>query len=397
MTDATSPDVQTATSETVTPKVRRARPTARSARPKPRHFGILLSLLIVFILPQVAWMGYLGIFARDQYASTVAFTIRREEAPSAADFLGSIANFSTASSSDSDILFEYIQSQELVLEVDRALDIRATYSAPHGIDPYFALAPESSIEDLVDYWRRMVQISYASGTGLIQVEVKAFDPLDARKIATAIFEKSSLMINQLSAIARQDAIKYAEEDLNAAVDQLKLAREAITTFRSRNQIVDVRADVQSQMGLLSTLQQQLGTQLIDLDLLRQNARENDPRLTQTEQRIEAIEQRIKEERAKFGGPGTDGDDYSAVIGEFERLTVDLEFAETKYTNALSNYDGALATAQRQSRYLAAFVSPTLAESPAYPVRWLLSLVGALILFGTWAIGVLVYYSLRDRR
>ena len=395
MTDAQSVDVPKTKPAAPAAKPLKARPTAKPARPKRRHYGVILSYAVLVLLPLLIWIGYLVTMARDQYASTVAFTVRREETPTATDILGGLANFSSASSSDSDILFEYIQSQELVKDVDDQLDLRKVYGSDYWSDPVFSLDPDAKIEDMVDYWRRMVQISYAPGTGLIEVEVKAFDPQDAQRIAKSIFERSSRMINDLSAIARQDAIRYAEEDLNTAVDQLKSAREAVTTFRSRNQIVDVGADIQAQMGLLSSLQQQLGAELINLDLLKQNTRDSDPRLTQTEQRIAAIELRIREERSKFGG-SADGEDYAAVVAEYERLTVDREFAEVRYTNALSNYDTALANAQRQSRYLAAYVSPTLAESPAYPVRWLLSLIGALILFGGWSIAVLIYYSLRDR-
>jgi capsular polysaccharide transport system permease protein len=57
----------------------------------------------------------------------------------------------------------------------------------------------------------------------------------------------------------------------------------------------------------------------------------------------------------------------------------------------------VAEARRQSRYLAAHVSPTLAESPQYPQRLMLAGVAALFLGLTWAIGVLVIYSIRDRR
>ena len=58
---------------------------------------------------------------------------------------------------------------------------------------------------------------------------------------------------------------------------------------------------------------------------------------------------------------------------------------------------ALAEAKRKSRYLAAHVLPTRAELPRYPRREMILTVISLFLFLTWAIVVLVTYSLKDRR
>ncbi len=394
MTDAQSPDAKAMPA----PKQLRARPTARAARPQRRHFGVIISFIIMVVVPLTLWSAYVTFLARDQFSSTVAFTVRSEDAPTASDMLGGLANFSTPTTVDVDILFQYIQSQELVLAIDEQLNLRRLFSQDSGLDVVFSLHENATIEELVDYWQQMVHIAYTPGSGLIEVEVKGFDAVAARTVAQAILDNSHKMINRLSAIARQDAIRYAEEDLEASVAQLKAIREAITQFRSKNQIVDVGADIQTQMGLISSLQQQLAAELVNLEVLSRTIQINDPRRLQAQQRIDAIKHQIDEERAKFGNnPLGVGADYSAVLAEFERLTVDRELAEQKYTNALSNYDSAQAKAQRQSRYLATYVFPTLAESPQYPRRGLLVLLAALVLAGSWSISVLVYYSLRDRR
>lgn len=372
---------------------------ARAATAKPRHWMLLISFLLCVGLPLLLSAGYLWVRAVDQYSSSLGFTVRREEAPSAVDILGGLSKLSSGSSSDSDILYKYIQSQELIQKVDARLNLRSIYARHSAMDPLFSLAPDSSIEDLVDYWQKMVLISYSPGTGLIEVQVKAFTAQEAHEIAKVIFDESSVMINELTAIAREDAMRYAREELDTAVDQLKIARQALTAFRSKTQIVDPSADIQLQMGLLNTLQQQLGTELIDYDLLLTSVQEGDPRLQQSQQRINAIRARIQEERDKFGGGSSaaDGEDYATLVAEFERLSVDQEFAEQKYTGALQNYDIAQAEAQRQSRYLAAYLNPTLAQNAEYPRRLLLLGLVTVFLTIAWATLALILYSIRDRR
>lgn len=372
---------------------------ATSARVKRRHWGLILSFLLLVVGPAAGAGYYLYTHAVDQYSSSIGFAVRTEEIGAAVEILGGISELSGSSSSDTDILYAFIQSQKLVETLDEKYDLRGTYSAPSE-DPVFAFDPEGSIEDLIDYWRRMVTVYYDSGTGLIEVEVLAFQPEYAQLMAQAIYDESTELINSLSAIARSDATRYATEELERAVERLKDSRETITAYRTRNQIVDPAADIQSQMGLLGTLQVQLAEALIELDLLRENTRENDPRVRQATRRIEVIEERIEAERQKFGLSGaatSTSANYASIVAEFERLTVDREFAEQAYTAALTNYDAALSEAQRQSRYLAAYVEPTLAESAQYPRRMLLTALVTGFLFLGWSILMLVYYSIRDRR
>lgn len=372
---------------------------ASAARPRGRHLLILVSFLLLVLTPVSAAAWYLWARSADQFTSELGFTVRREETSSPVDFLGGLSNLSSSGSSDTDVLYEYIQSQEMVRGVDEKLGLRSLYSEHYATDPVFSFHPDGSIEDLVAYWRRMVQVSYNPGSGMLEMHVFAFDPDTAKRIAEEILRDSSRLINDISAIARQDATRYAQEDLEAAKQQLKAAREALTAFRSRTRIVDPSADLQGQMGLLTTLQQQLASTLIDLDLLQQTTSEQDPRIAQAQRRIEVIRNRIEQERSKFaqGGAGAAGQDYATLVAEFERLAVDREFAEQTYTAALSGFASARAAAERQSRYLAAFVRPTLAETARYPRRIMLLGLAMLFLTLAWSILVLVYYSLRDRQ
>lgn len=380
------------------PKAKPVPPPVAHGRLRRRHYGVVVSFLLMVLLPVAVAGWYLYTRAADQYASILGFSVRSEEISSAIELLGGITELSGSSSSDTDILYEFIQSQKLIADIDAKLDLREIWSWPED-DFFFTYQSPGSIEKLVRHWRRMVQVSYDSGTSLIEVRVLAFRAEDATAIAQAILDESSGMINELSAIAREDAIRYARQELDGAVERLKEARQAMTAFRNRHQIVDPAADIQIQVGLLATLQSQLAEALIEQELLTETTRPNDPRIEQFARRIRIIRNQIEEERRKLGlgDSALDGSAFATVVGEYERLAVDLEFAQQTYTGALANYDGALAEARRQSRYLAAYVLPTRSEEPQYPQREILLGMLALFLFMLWGILVLVYYSLRDRR
>lgn len=377
------------------------KPVLKPASPafkRPRHFVILLSFLIFVIVPSAVTSIYLYTVAVDQYASKVGFSVRREDSSSAMELLGGLSSLSNSSSSDTDILYEFIQSQKLVSDIDDEMDLHAIWSKPQR-DFVFAITEDASIEELVDYWNKMVRVSYGAGSGLIEVEVLAFAAQDATNIARTLFEKSSQMINDLSDIARQDSIRYAREELAEALERLKDARAMVTLFRNENQLVNPEIDIQTQAGLLGNLQNQLAQTLIEFDLLEGITNSSDPRAVQITRRLEVIEKRIAAERKKLGGGSIDGGNnaFANLLGDYERLVVDREFAERSYVTALATYDAALAESRRKTRYLAAYMQPTEAETPAYPKRLTLLLLVALFLFLIWAVMVLVAISVRDRR
>jgi len=372
---------------------------AGAARVRSRHYGVLASFIALVVVPAIAVASYLWIIAVDQYASTVGFSVRTERVSSALDILGGITRLSGGSSSDSDILYDYIRSQELVGELDKQVDLRTIYSEAWPNDPYFAFDPDGSIEDLVDHWKQKVQVVYDDSSSLMTLRVLAFSPDEATMIATKILEHSTDKINTLAAESQEDATRYARTEMERALTRLKGAREAMTAFRMRTQMVDPVADLQGQMGILNSLQAQLAQSYVELDLLRVTTSAADPRILQGEQRITVIRNRMNEERLKFSesdkGPG--GEDYASMVAEFERLSVDREFAEQTYRVSLAAYDAAQAEAMRKSRYLAAHILPTTAEKSEYPKRWtLLGLTGFFLLMA-WAVGVLIFYSVRDRR
>lgn len=388
-------NVEISPSERPVSRITPLRMPAAPARPRRRHFGVLASFGVFVLAPFAAALGYLALVAEDQFASTVGFSVRNEDVATPVELFGGIADVGSSGSSDSDILFEFIQSQEMVATLNAQLDLTQMYSKES--DPIFAYDPSGTIEDLHAYWDRMVRVTYDTTTELIEIRVLAFTPQDAQRVSSAIFAESARLIDELSAIAQQDTIAFAKAELDRSVDRLKLARERMTAYRARTQIVDPTADLQGQMGLLSTLQQQLAEALITADLLRESTRASDPRIANANRRITAIEARIEEERQKLGQGGAGQEGYAELLSEYERLAVDRQFAEQAYTASLAAYDQALAEARRKSRYLAAFIKPTLAEASEYPDKPILLGVSTFFLLMIWATGVLVFYSIRDRR
>ncbi|QDL91557.1 hypothetical protein FDP22_07025 [Paroceanicella profunda] len=379
-------------------KMRNKKPPA-GRRPRRTPAWLLpLSFLLLVVLPGAVVVNYLYEKAADQYHSIVAFSVRSEETPSVSD-IGGVSLPSVTGPSDSDILYQFIQSQQMVQTLDKDLDLRTIYNKRPD-DEVFSFGTDHSIEDLVDYWNWATTVDYDATTGLIEVTALAFTPEDARNIAQGVLDESSKLVNSLSTQAREDAISYARTDVEEAQARLREIRLKLREFRDKMQTADPTQDVAVQMALLTALQQNLAEALIDRAELTEVTRQNDPRIAQADRRIRAVEEQISAEKAKIGNTSEDPDrdiPLASTVGEFEELKTDLGFAEEAYVTAQKAFDEARIEARRQSRYLAPHIQPTFSQEPQYPQRLLLSFlaVGALTAF--WGVLMLLVVNISDRR
>ncbi|MGH1576156.1 capsule biosynthesis protein [Planktotalea sp.] len=343
-----------------------------------------------------AW--YLWMRAADQYASTFAFSIRSEETSSGIELLGGIADFSGSGANDSDVIYDYLRSQHLVEKLQASLNIAKLWATPKR-DPIFTYDNTGLIEDLHEHWTRMVDVSHDSTRAIIEVRTKAFDAETAVKINQEILRLCSELINRINSIAHEDAVRYALDDLQRTKTRLTDARTELTEYRVLNQMIDPSIDMGSQESLLSTLESQLTETLIDIEMLSANTRRSDTRLTQAKQRRAVLQARIDEERAnrtlEAGNGGQVG--LARLYGDYERLIVEVEFAEQSYQAARASFEAAVSDARRKTRYLAAHVLPTRAEQSLFPKRGLILGLVTLACFLVWSLITLIGFSFLDRR
>lgn len=360
-----------------------------------RHRFLIISFLVAVLLPSALATGYLFTRASDQFQSTAAFSVKSEDMSGGLGALQAFTQITTSSVPDSAILFDFIQSRSLVEKVNADLDLEAIFNR-NPSDIVFSLGSSPTAEELLDYWGRMVRISLDSRTNIIQLEVRAFTPEDAVAITEATIRYSSDLVNELSSIAQDDAMRFASEELVEAETTLRVIRQDLRQFRTLNQIIDPTTTASAQSGVLSALQSQLASSLVERAALASNAQPNDPRIDVLDNRINAIRSQIASERAGIVQTAGDGASLTEVIGQYEELLVDLEFAQNAYTLAMAAVQNAQAEARRQSRYLAVHIAPFAADESRIPNRWVYSGLVTLVLLAAWSMLVLLYYNMRER-
>ncbi|MEY9998688.1 RkpR, polysaccharide export protein [Sinorhizobium fredii] len=391
------------------PQVRVLPDEKPDARPKwlkklaIRHTIIAASFLGLVALPATLASLYMAFIAADQYHSTTSFAVRSIEGGVSSDILGMFTQASGGSTvSDSYILMDYILSERMAADADRRFKLEDIY-VTRGLDYFYGIGSDLPIEDKLAYWRDMVSVNFDHASGIMQVNVRAFDPKQAREIAEFVVAQSDNLVNSLSLSARNDVLRAAQDEVLAGEARLSKARAGLRDYRDKSQEISPEEGAKLAVQLIGSLEQQLTQLNADLATAKSQMGEDTPRIRVLKTRIESLEKQLAVERQRLGaGEKTSaavdptGPDVAGRIAEFEELETEREFAERAYTAALGSLEKARIEANNRQRYLALFIEPTLSELAQYPSRLLNALLVTLGLLFAWGIGVMSYYNIRDR-
>lgn len=365
-----------------------------------RHYGVLLSFVVFVLIPLIAISVYYLEYASNQYAAGFKFVVRDAKSASAGVTLGAGAAAgiltATAAPSENYLVADFLTSRDAVEGLQASMDVLSLYSSP-DTDWVARFDSSQPIEKFMKYWQRMVTASYDQITGIGTAQVRAFTPEDAYRITSRLLALSEELVNKISNKPRQDAIKFAEGDLQRAEDRLKVVRKALTDFRVSEQVIDPQASiVTGNVQLAQSLRATLNQLETDLKSLRDRQlgpsarifQDLQSRITATKQQLATVEAEIGENR---GGNKT----LSRVVGDFEQLELERQFAQTMVQSMMTNLEQARANALAQNVYVTAFITPSMPESPTYPRRILSIFVAAFILVLGWMFVLLIVRSMKE--
>lgn len=366
-----------------------------------RRFWTKLSLIPMVVVPALLGVIYFGFVAADRYAVETKFSIRQVSGAPSADLLGSLTGVSSSGSTitDSYILIDFIESRELIDKLEQRIDLRAIYSRDDA-DFLTAFDPSETIEEFKDYLEGMITVYFDSSSQIITMEVQAFTPDDAKSVSEEILRLSEELVNELSEKARRDTVRNAQEEVERMEDRLRKNRTEMRKFRDVEQDIDPAKTAESQITFLSSIEANLSTARAELASLLRFMDEDAPSVKVLNSKIKSLEDQAAAERARLGvdeGDNTTSgtETLSARLEGYEVLALEQEFSQKAYISALSSLELARAEADRQQRYLAAFVRPSVPQDALYPDRILnifITIFAALVL---WGIAVMTVYIVRE--
>ena len=380
--------------------VRRLQEEASQSRRRKTPW-LPISAAVGILVPVLVAAFYYFAIAADRYVSEARFAVRSNEAQMA-DALGMITGLPASTVvSDSYIVSDYIKSREMVAELEKRLPLRTIYSDP-AADFLYRLDPEASREGLVSYWENRLDVFYNSTKNTIAVEVEAFRPEDAEKLATEIVAITRELVNTLSAQARADAVQFAASELARAELRVRAARQAMLDFRVDHNDFDPTVTATATLGIVASLESERSRLKSQTASVAGYLAADAPQMQVLNAKIAAIEAEIARVQGQISHGdastttgGADAPALASLVGDYQGVLLDQEFAEKSYAAAQASVERARADADRTQSFLAIYMNPAAAEEPARPRRILGILIVLTFAAVIWAVSALIALTIKD--
>lgn len=360
---------------------------------RKRHWGLMLSFLAIFVVPTIAAIIYFSAIASDRYAADAGFSIRSMEQQGGLDLFGGITGMAASGSTMADayIVMAFLTSRSLVEKLEADLSLRELYSSDLA-DPLYRIDRDIPIEKLVEHWASRITVTHDTSSGIIEFEIDAYTPEDARRLADRVLYHVEELVNNLSAQARHDALHSARSEAERAEERLSRLMLQLQAFRSSNGDIDPATTAGARMELVASLEGQLSAIEARISAARQELDEDAPTVQALRRQAEALQAQIDAKKDNRSG---DLSLKSQMLSEYETLQIEKTFAQQAYASAMSSLEAARINADAQQRYLAKFKTPSLPEYAIYPQRALNIFVYAIVFFAAWLSLSLITYSIRD--
>ena len=332
-----------------------------------RRFVRRNAFAVTVLLPTLLAAGYLYGVAAPQFESEARFLVRGRSGGGGGG-MGAMAEMAQSAgfkpaSEDAMGVRDYLQSHDAVAALRQRMPLVEIFRRPEA-DPLARLWWEApTAERLLDYFRRMTTAEYDTTSGITSLRVRSFRPEDSKAIAQQLLTLSEELVNLLNRRLQEDGLRVAREEVARAEARLTAAQLAIGEFRQRERSVDPTRSAGYSLETIGKLEGALAQARAELAEAQRFSRADNPRLLPLRNRAEALVTQIAEERRRLGNSS---DGVTQQVGEYERLSVERELAQTQLASSTASLERARGDAQRQQIFLLRVVEPNMAEYARYP-------------------------------
>jgi capsular polysaccharide transport system permease protein len=344
-------------------------------------FKWLMRLVIGYMIISIPYWLFL---ASDRYVSNAIVVVQRTDQingpqVSLSPSIAALAGASNPNSSDQLLLTQYLLSLDMLEKLDAAFDLRSHYSG-WSHDPISRmLFRNEPIEWFYQYWLSRVDIEYDEYNGVIDIQVQAYDAKTARAIVDFMIREGEAQMNLISHRLAESQVDFLTKEVTVTHERLLENTQTMIDFQNHQGLVAPETTAQSLNALIDHLEAQKTAVQTQLNSLPSALNANQPTVVLLKKNLAAIEQQIMQRRAELASPSKRTLNYT--VEEFQRLQMQVGFAQDLYKTALSALEQGRIDAARTLKMVSVLQSPTKPVYPEEPARLYRTLVTILVGLG----------------
>jgi capsular polysaccharide transport system permease protein len=345
--------------------------------------------------PTVGAILYFGLVASDVYVSESRFLVRSPQHQTPSGLVGQLLQNSGISHSQDDTyaVRDYILSRDALKELDDKLNLRKSFSSSDVdiLDRFPGLGWNRSFEKFYLYFGKHVGVEYDPVSSITVLTARAFTADDAHKINDLLLNISERLVNTLNDESRRDLIGFADNEVKIASEKAKDASLALLSYRSSQSVFEPDKQAAIQLEGVAKIQQELIATETELAQIKKLSPDN-PQIGALNNRADSLRNAISAEAAKVT---SSHGSFSARAPNFERLALDVQFADKQLGVALAELESARAEALQKQLYLERLVQPSLPDKAMEPKRIRSVLIVFVLSLISWAVVSILIASVRE--
>lgn len=350
---------------------------------KTLKLGSFQWVLVCFAIAVI----YFGFIASDRYVSRAELVVKQADQikmlPDALSMLG------LGGSNHQDILLiqDYLKSADLLDKVDKELGLKTHYQS-HKVD-YFSRLPDNvSREEFLKYYREHLSSHLDELSGVLTIELQAFDPVYGQRVVELMLKESEGFINQLGHQVALEQLAFVEKEVDRAYQRVQTEKAKVLEFQNNHHLISPESTSKARLTVVSQIEGELARQQAQLKQLQSYMKETAPAVVSVQSRVEALTQQLAQEQGRL--TGADEDAMNEVTARYLDVQTQATLAADLYKTGLISLEQAKVEAYRKLKHLLVISQPTLAEDAEYPRRlYNLATTGVLLclLYGLIVMGL----------
>jgi len=166
---------------------------------------------------------YLYLFSESMFVSEAVISLQNKSGVSSGISSVLSSGLASAGTSNEDAaLVAYIQSPDMLVQLDKKFHLRDIYS-DYRHNPFWRLDKNASNEGFLTFYQNMVEIALQPDVNLITLDVLDYNAERAREIADTIINEAERFMNQMSDTIREQTLRAAKQELQEAETQAATA------------------------------------------------------------------------------------------------------------------------------------------------------------------------------
>lgn len=356
-----------------------------------RRYPLFTAAFVFSLLAAIYWL----FIATDRYVSNAHVIVQRTDLTSGAsnDLASVLLDGGAGNREDQLILRDYLRSRDMMMKVDRELNLREHYSQA-SIDPFSRLSFGGSPENMHDYYLDRITVNFDDYAGVLVIEAEAFDAPTARRITTMMVAEGEQFMNRMAQSLAQDQVGFLEDQTQRLGQRAMSARQALLAYQNRQGIVSPQASTEAIGAVVANLESQRSELQVELASLQAYLVPNHPSIVELQQQISAIDRQIAQENSRLAGGGNR---LNTKLEQFQRLEMEAEFAQQLYQTALTALEKGRVEGTRTIKKMSIIEDPTMPGEASRPDRIYQAVLYAFFAFVIAGILQLLVAIVRDHK